>query len=53
MVKEVRLYYAEAVEQSGKPLVVDSFFLALILAQQKTIERLRAHLRELNEAADS
>jgi len=45
MIKEARQYYAEAVE-SGKPLTTDPFFMALILAQQRTIERLRAQLRK-------
>ena len=46
MIKEVRQYYAEAVEESGKPLTTDPFFMALLLAQQRTIERLRAQLRD-------
>jgi hypothetical protein len=46
MIKEMRQCYAEAVEQSGKPLTTDPFFMALLLAQQRTIERLRAQLRE-------
>jgi len=46
MIKEVRQCYAGAVEQSGKLLTTDPFFMALILAQQRTIERLRAQLRE-------
>ena len=46
MIKEVRQYYAGAVEQSCKPLTTDPFFMALILAQQRTIERLRAQLRK-------
>ncbi len=44
MVKEVRQCYAEAVELSGKQLTTDPFFMALILAQQRTIERLRTQL---------
>jgi len=46
MIKEVRQYYAGAVEQSGMPLTTDPFFMALLLAQQRTIERLRAQLRD-------
>jgi (p)ppGpp synthase/HD superfamily hydrolase len=46
MIEEVRQYHAEAVELSGKPLMTDPFFMALLLAQQRTIERLRAKLRE-------
>jgi len=45
MVMEVKQCYAEAVEQSGKLLTTDPFFMALILAQQKMIERLRSQLR--------
>jgi hypothetical protein len=44
MIKEVRQNYAEAVEQSGKPLTTDPFFMALVLAQQRIIERLRAEI---------
>jgi (p)ppGpp synthase/HD superfamily hydrolase len=46
MVQEVRQCHAEAVEKSGMPLTTDPFFMALILAQQRTIERLRTELRE-------
>jgi hypothetical protein len=46
MIEEVRQCYAEAVELSGKSLTTDPFFMALLLAQQRTIERLRAQLRE-------
>ena len=46
MIEEVRQHYAEAVEQSDKPLTTDPFFMALILAQQRTIERLKAQLQE-------
>ncbi|MGP8125947.1 MAG: hypothetical protein ACLQEQ_08845 [Nitrososphaerales archaeon] len=45
MIKEVRQSYAEAVEGSGKLLTTDPFLMALILAQQRIIERLRAQLR--------
>ncbi len=48
MIEEVRQYYAGAVEQSGKPLMTDPFFMALILAQQRTIELLKAQLRSIN-----
>ncbi len=37
----MRQCYDGAVELSGKPLTTDPFFMVLILAQQKTIERLR------------
>ena len=46
MIEEVRQHYAEAVEQSGKPLTTDSFFMALILVQQRMIERLRSEFRD-------
>ncbi len=46
MVDEVRQGYAEAVELSRKQLTTHPFFMALILAQQRTIERLKAQLRE-------
>lgn len=44
MIKEVRQYCAEAVEMSGKPLTTDPFFMALILAQQRTIKLLEAEI---------
>ena len=46
MIKEVRQYCAEAVEASGKPPTTDPFFMALLLAQQKTIEWLKTQLRD-------
>ena len=46
MIKEVRQHYARAVEESGKPLTTDPLFMALLLAQQRTIEWLRAQLRD-------
>jgi hypothetical protein len=45
MIKEARQYYAEAVEGSGKPLTTDPFFMALIPARQRTIDRLGTQLR--------
>jgi hypothetical protein len=45
MIEEVRQHYADTVEKSGKPLAVDPFFMALLLAQQRTIEFLKAQLR--------
>lgn len=47
MIEEVRQHHAKAVELSGKPLTTDPFFMALLLAQQRTIERLRAQFREI------
>ncbi|MGD0477545.1 MAG: hypothetical protein ABSB29_05195 [Nitrososphaerales archaeon] len=46
MIREVREHCAGAVELSGKLLATDPFFMALILAQQEAIERLKAQLRE-------
>jgi hypothetical protein len=46
MINQVREYYAGAIEQSGKPLTVDPFFMSLFLAQQRTIEFLKAQLRD-------
>ncbi len=50
MVQRVRDGYAEAVERSGKPLMVDPFFMALLLEQQKMIRLLEA---ELNLSRDA
>ena len=47
MIKEIREDFAEAVERSGKDLATDPFFMALLLAQQRTIKRLRAELEAL------
>jgi hypothetical protein len=47
MIEEVRQDYTEAVEQSGKWLTTDPFFMALILVQQKMIVRLKSELEEL------
>ena len=49
MIKEVRDDVGEAVEKSGKTFTTDPFFMALLLAQQRMIRRLRATLRELGE----
>jgi hypothetical protein len=46
MINEVRQHYARAVEESGKPITTDPFFMALLLAQQRTIEWLRTQLRD-------
>lgn len=50
MIEEVRQSYAEAVEQSGKQLTAEPFFMALVLGQQKTIAWLKAELEELKAA---
>jgi hypothetical protein len=43
MIKEMR-QFEEAVEKSGKPLTVDPFFMALLLAQHKMIRYLQVQL---------
>ena len=54
MVKEVRDDFREAVEKSGKTFTTDPFFMALILAQQRMISRLRGELKRLGvETPDS
>ena len=54
MVKEVRDDFREAVEKSGKTFTTDPFFMALLLAQQRMISRLRGELRRLGvETPDS
>jgi hypothetical protein len=47
MIKEIREDFSGAVERSGRNFTTDSFFMALLLAQQKTIERLTAELKAL------
>jgi hypothetical protein len=47
MIKEIREDFSEAVERSGRNLTTDPFLMALLLAQQKTIERLKAELKAL------
>ena len=54
MVKEVRDDFREAVEKSGKTFTTDPFFMALLLAQQRMISRLRGELKRLGvETPDS
>lgn len=45
IINEIREEFAEAVEQSGRSLTTNPFFMALLLAQQKTIRRLETELR--------
>ncbi len=45
------LHYAGVEEEPGKPPRTDPLFMALVLAQQKTIERLRAQLWEIERLA--
>jgi hypothetical protein len=47
MINEIRENFSEAVERSGRNLTTDPFFMALLLAQQKTIEQLKAELKAL------
>jgi hypothetical protein len=47
MIKVVRDQFGEAVEASGKDLTTDPFFMALLLAQHKTIGQLKAALKAL------
>jgi hypothetical protein len=54
MIHEVEEQFSVAVRDSGKALATDPFFMALILAQQKTIKRLQAELRTLGaEVSDT
>jgi hypothetical protein len=54
MIKEVREDFGEAVERSGSTFTTDPFFMALLLAQQRMISRLRGELRRLGvETPDS
>ncbi len=45
MIREVRDGFKDAVEKSGKPLTVDPFFMALLLAQQRIINSLVSELK--------
>jgi hypothetical protein len=47
MINEVRGDFGEAVEKSGKTFTTDPFFMALLLAQQRLIKRLREELAAL------
>jgi hypothetical protein len=47
MINEVKERFGEAVEKSGKDLTTDPFFMALLLAQQRTIKLLQAELGAL------
>ena len=54
MIKEVREDFGEAVEKSGRTFTTDPFFMALLLAQQRMIRRLRGELSALGvETPDS
>ena len=46
MIEEIRDDFREAVEKSGKTLTTDPFFMSLLLAQQRTIRRLQAILKD-------
>ena len=47
MIEEVRNDFGEAIERSGKTFTTDPFFMALLLAQERMIRRLRDELRAL------
>ena len=47
MIEEVRNGFGEAIERSGKTFTTDPFFMALLLAQERMIRRLRDELRAL------
>ena len=51
MIKEIREGYAEAIEHSEKEFTTEPFFMALLLAQQKTIKRLKGQLKALGVEA--
>jgi len=54
MTKEIKEQLGQAVETSGKTITTDPFFMALLLAQQKTIGRLKTELKSLGvEIPDS
>ena len=40
MIEEVREVFGHAVEKSGKPFTTESFFMSLLLTQQRTIKSL-------------
>ncbi len=52
MVQEVRERFGEAVEKSGTPLTTDPFFMALLLAQQRTIRFLINELKARGVVSD-
>ena len=47
MIQEVKEGFDDTVEKSGKPLTTEPFFMALLLAQQRTIKSLLAELDNL------
>ncbi|MDE1852791.1 MAG: hypothetical protein KGI38_03465 [Thaumarchaeota archaeon] len=47
MVREAWDDFGDAVEKSGKTFATDPFFMALLLAQQRTIRRLQGELKAL------
>jgi hypothetical protein len=44
MIKDVREQFSEAIEYSRKDFTVDPFFMAIIMVQQKMIEKLAAEV---------
>lgn len=54
MINEIREKFSDAVEQSGKDLTTDPFFMALLLVQQRVIKQIQAELKTLGvEMPDS
>ena len=47
MINEIREGYVEAIEHSEKEFTTEPFFMALLLAQQRTIKRLKEELKAL------
>ena len=47
MINEIREGYAETIEHSEKEFTTEPFFMALLLAQQRTIKRLKEELKAL------
>jgi len=47
MIREVKADFDVAVQESGKPITTEPFFMALLLAQQRTIKSLLAELKSL------
>jgi len=45
MIREIRENFGEAVEKSGKVFATDPFFMAVLFAQQRIINRLQGELR--------
>jgi len=46
MIKKVRERFGDAIEQSGENFTTDPFFMALLLAQQRSIRLLQAEVED-------